>query len=101
MENKLLFYPYPKIVHEQMEKNGKRVNLPRLVLLEGFARVYHKLGREEEARAYITEAIKLNPNLSLDYVKMTFQFFKDPAHLQRMLDAYRKVGLPEKAPMVV
>jgi len=64
------------------------------------ALVYEELGREEEARAYITEALKSNRNLSLKLI-VQINPFKNPAHLQRELDALRKAGLPEKAPGAV
>jgi adenylate cyclase len=64
------------------------------------ALVYEELGREEEARAYITEALKCNRNLSLELI-VQMNPFKNPAHLQRELDNLRKAGLPEKPPKAV
>jgi adenylate cyclase len=62
--------------------------------------VYQELGREEEARAYMAEALKRKPDLSLEWLKEVSPY-KNPAHLQRMLDAFRKAGMPEKAPGAV
>ena len=65
-----------------------------------FSFVYQLLGREKEARAYMAEALKINPGLSLEWVKMVYPY-NNPAHLQRELDARRKAGMPEKAPRAV
>jgi len=46
----------------------------------------------EEERAFMAEALELNPRFSLDwYRKMSL--YKDQAHTHRILDAYRKAGL--------
>jgi len=42
--------------------------------------------------AEITEALRLNPNLSLDTVKQISPY-KNPADLERFLDGLRKAGL--------
>ncbi len=62
--------------------------------------IYQELGREEEARAYMTEALKREPDLSLEWFKSIFPY-KNPAHLQRALDAFQKAGMPERAPGAV
>jgi len=64
--------------------------------LVGLAVVYVELGREEEARDYMAEALKANPKLSLESAKR--QPFKNPSDLHRLIEAYRKAGMPEKAP---
>jgi adenylate cyclase len=61
-----------------------------------FANVYQELGKEEAARASVREALKFKPDLSLEFFKMADPY-RDPTHLQRVLDAYRRAGLPEKA----
>lgn len=55
------------------------------------AGVYVKLGREEEARALVSETLETNPKLSLGVFKR--EPYKDPAHLQRVLETFRKAGL--------
>ncbi len=48
----------------------------------------------EKARRHMAQALKLNRRYSSRYVsKITF--YKQPAHLERMLTALRKAGLPE------
>jgi adenylate cyclase len=63
----------------------------------GLARIYIELGREEEARAYMSKALKINPNLSLEGIERS-EVFKNRAFLQRELLYLRKAGMPEKAP---
>ncbi len=57
---------------------------------------YIELGREEEARAAVAEVLRLSPRASLQFYRQKFHY-KDPAVLQRFLDALRKAGLPEKS----
>ena len=58
----------------------------------GLAYVYMKLGREEEARALVAEALKIEPSLSSAFIRR--QPFKDADHLARILENYKKAGLP-------
>jgi adenylate cyclase len=60
--------------------------------LSGLAQVYAELGRVEEARSFMAEALESNPKLSLAFYKRMWPF-KNPAHLQRILDALSKAGL--------
>jgi adenylate cyclase len=64
-----------------------------------FSWVYEELGREEEARVHMREALKLKPDYSLENV--VADPYKDPAHLQRRIDALRKAGMPEHPPEAV
>jgi adenylate cyclase len=56
------------------------------------AAVYSELGREAEARAEAAEVLRLNPHFTLDVHKQRVPI-KDPAGLERHLDALRKAGL--------
>ncbi len=58
------------------------------------ARIYVMLGKEKEASAYMSEALKDNSQLSSEFIKR--MPFKDPAHLQRVLEDFKKAGLPDK-----
>ncbi len=62
--------------------------------------IYQELDREEEARAYMAKALKMRPDWSLESIKVSSPY-KDPAHLNRELDAYRKAGMPEHPPGAV
>jgi tetratricopeptide (TPR) repeat protein len=57
------------------------------------AAVLAKLGRLDEGRAALAEAIRLRPTLSATDVR-AFKPFR-PHHVALMVDALRKVGLPE------
>jgi tetratricopeptide (TPR) repeat protein len=59
----------------------------------GLAVAYHFLGREEEAKAAVKEALNLNPDISIEIYKKTP--YKNQAELERMVEVLRKVGLPE------
>ncbi|MFC1880087.1 tetratricopeptide repeat protein [Thermodesulfobacteriota bacterium] len=60
----------------------------------GLALSYHFLGRQEEARAAVKEALILNPDHSITFVKKQNPY-KNQAELERVVEALRKVGLPE------
>ncbi len=60
----------------------------------GLAFAHSEAGQMEKARRHMAQALKLNRRYSSRYVsKITF--YKQPAHLKRMLTALRKAGLPE------
>ena len=55
------------------------------------AAVYSELGKEAEARAEAVEVLRLNPNFSLEVYKERVPI-KDPALLERHIEALRKAG---------
>jgi adenylate cyclase len=59
---------------------------------------YIKLGRDSDARKNIAEILKIHPKYSLRDPGKT-ELYKDPAHLQEVLDALRKAGAPEHPPL--
>jgi adenylate cyclase len=56
------------------------------------AGTYIETGQEEKARYHMAEALKINPQLSLEFYRERLPF-KDQAILETMLDALRKAGL--------
>ena len=58
---------------------------------------YSMLGREEDARYHVAEGLKIDPDWSLE-MEQEFYSYKNPADMERHLDALRKVGLPEHPP---
>ena len=58
------------------------------------AAVYAELGRDEEARFHVGEALRKNPSYSLAQVRDTDPY-QDEAEMERYLDLLRKAGLPE------
>ena len=61
------------------------------------ADVYAELDRVEKARTHAAVVLKLEPGFSLEEVSnfVDTYSFKDPAHLERRLNALRKAGIPE------
>ena len=59
---------------------------------------YVALGRHEEARAEITEILRISPRISLQFLRQSEQWlYKEQAAIERLVDALRKAGLPEKS----
>ena len=66
------------------------------------ADVYVELGREEEAQTHAAEVLRIKPGFSLEEVSNITTFgYKDPAHLERRLNALRKAGIPETPPLAL
>jgi adenylate cyclase len=55
---------------------------------------YSQSNRLEEAQAVVPEILKRRPKFSLKNYSKTL-FYKDPAEIERMLDALHKAGLPD------
>jgi adenylate cyclase len=69
-----------------------------LLSITALAATYSMMGRMEEAGALVAQALELDPKASLERVAK-MHYFRDPAHLQRILDALRKAGVPERPPL--
>ena len=78
-------------VHKSLERSRKNKS-NSLFSTVGLADVYMQLGREEEARAYAAEVLKIDPTFSLEGFRRIYSF-KDPAHLEPILNNLRKAGL--------
>ena len=60
------------------------------------AEVYTEIGKEKEARTHAAEVLKLDPKVSLKQRrKIGLHGYKDPALLERRLNALRKAGIPD------
>jgi tetratricopeptide (TPR) repeat protein len=77
-----------KLLLARADKGEFNPLLAHLVLAEA----YIGLGQEDKARAHAEEALKINPNYSLADLRKR-NLFRDPAHLERVIDALRKAGL--------
>ena len=82
-------------VCEKTEKHARRGEIPMWMSQLAFSWVYQELGREEEARTYMSEALKTAPFKSLESYKM-ISLYKNHIHQQREIDALRKAGMPER-----
>jgi TolB-like protein/Tfp pilus assembly protein PilF len=56
------------------------------------------LGREDDARAYAKEVLRISPDFSLEWFRKV-NLFKNPSHLKPFLEALHKAGLPETPPL--
>ncbi|MBI3303741.1 MAG: adenylate/guanylate cyclase domain-containing protein [Deltaproteobacteria bacterium] len=56
------------------------------------AATYSELGREAEARAEVAEVLRLNPHFSIEGLRQRVPY-RDPAEVERYVDALRKAGL--------
>jgi adenylate cyclase len=84
---------------EQLIERGRKVE-NWFIVVAGYghsAITYIKLGRVNDAKESITKSLKIYPKYSLDSERF-FSFYKNSAHLQEVLDALRKAGLPEHPP---
>jgi tetratricopeptide (TPR) repeat protein len=60
------------------------------------AAAYAHLGRDQEARTEAVEVLRKRPNFSiLAFKAAPMATFKDPEHLRRLLEGFRKAGLPK------
>jgi len=92
-------YENALIVYKQLLGRSRKGEFPSLTTHLFLADVYAELGREEEARTHTAEVLRIRPKFSLEEVsKIRTYRYKDPAHLERRLNALRKAGLPEHAP---
>jgi TolB-like protein/Flp pilus assembly protein TadD len=60
--------------------------------------IYSELGQEEKARKYAAEFLSANPNWTLQVIDKMWPY-KDQSYLNRLLNAGRKAGLPDKPPL--
>ncbi|MBA7680690.1 Lipopolysaccharide assembly protein B [subsurface metagenome] len=85
-------------VLKQLLERCRRGECPPNWAQAGLIVSYIGLGREEEARAEAKELLRVDPTYSLErYRKQSFH--KDPAHLEWVLSALRKAGIPETPPL--
>ena len=58
---------------------------------------YAMQGNMSKARYHAAELLKINPNYSVEYYRTT-GFYKNPKHLELILNALRKAGIPDTSP---
>jgi adenylate cyclase len=73
---------------ERMKKSGTGNERGYLYL----ATTYSMMGRVAEAKSLVTEALEINPEMTIELWRKRFQY-KDPAHTERILEALRMAGL--------
>jgi len=86
-------------VNQQFLERGQKEKLPLKVAAahDWLSICYSMLGRMEEARYHVAELLKNDPEWSLEMVQKIYSY-RNPADMDRHLDASRKAGLPEHSP---
>jgi len=64
----------------------------------GLAATYSLAGRDEEARAEVSEVLRIQPKISLKSLAKRVAY-KNKADIDKFIDALRKAGLPETPPL--
>jgi adenylate cyclase len=83
-------------VYNQLLDRSRKGEFPILSAHLCLAETYAAFGKEEEARNHADEVLRINPRFSLKEINKILSFrYKDPAHLERRLNALRKAGIPE------
>lgn len=86
-------------VNQQLLERGQKEKLPLWTSAanEWLAIGYSMSGREEKARYHVAELLKIDPDWSLEMEQQVYSY-RNPADMDRHLDAMRKAGLPEHPP---
>jgi adenylate cyclase len=81
----------------QLYERSCKGEYPQDWALIHLAGIYAAFGKENEARAFMAQALRINSSLSSVIFKQS-QPFKDPAHLKRELKILGKAGFPQQKP---
>jgi len=86
-------------VNQQLLERSQKEKLPSWAVAahDWLAIGYSMSGREEKARYHVAEGLKNDPDWSLEMEQQLYSY-KNPADMDRHLDALRKAGLPEHSP---
>jgi adenylate cyclase len=77
---------------EALEANRRIVGRKQYWYFARMAACYAQLGRLDEARAQVGEALRLKPDFRLSAVKL---FYKNPTDAEHVIEGMRKAGFPE------
>jgi len=81
-------------VYKQLLDRSLKGEYPAFGARLFLSEVYAELGQEEKARTHAAEVLRLNPRFSLKRIRRISTYtYKDPAHLERRVNALRKAGL--------
>jgi TolB-like protein/Flp pilus assembly protein TadD len=87
-----------KIFQDHLNYDKKRNKNPFPGTLRFIALSYHEQGKNEKAKKFIDEMLKLRPNFSIARHAKS-RLYKYPEHTERILTALRKLGVPENPPL--
>ena len=82
-------------VARTFENLAQKNRLPAWMPPLDSALIYQEMGQEEDAKAYMSKALKLYPQLSVKWYKMNAPY-RNPDHLLQIINALRRAGLPEE-----
>jgi len=86
--------------YNQLLDRSQKDEFPSLFAHLFLADVYMEFGKGEEARNHAEEVLRINPGFSLEEIsKISAYKYKNPALLERRLNALRKAGLPALPPL--
>lgn len=74
-----------------------RIPKPNMIVLTALASTYSMMGDMENAREIVDETLELYPDTSVEQAAK-MHYFKHPEDLERILEALRQAGLPERSP---
>ena len=77
---------------KRYRESGSKAPLDRHYLF--LASTYSMMGRLDEAQDLVSKALEFNPKMTAELWRKRFQY-KDPKHTERIIDALRRVGLPD------
>jgi TolB-like protein len=79
--------------YEEVIQSVNRIDRKQAWNHGALAAAYAHLGRIDEAKVQAAEVLRLKPDYSERWVRVQ-EPYKDPAHLEHLLDGLRKAGLP-------
>jgi adenylate cyclase len=82
-------------VFEKLLERAQKGEYPLYIPHQHLAITYSMMGQSEKAQIHLAETQKFNSKYSLEYFRK-ISFFKDPADLERHLNALRKAGLTDE-----
>ena len=83
-----------KCLERAKNEDGVTLIISRCFLIAA----YIILGRKGEAHSQVEEILKVNPKLSLEWIRKAL-LWKNPEQLQSLIDDLRKAGIPKKPPL--
>ena len=88
---------YDKVltIGEKLIESGLRTR--KALAYSSLAAIHIVLGNENIAREYVAKLLEIYPKYNLDYVRKA-QYYRDPNHLEIVLDLLRRAGVPEHPP---
>ena len=88
-------YEEALVTYQKLFDRAKKGEYPVLYMHLSFTVIYMLLERQKEAMEHAEEALKINPNYSIEQTRKFYSGFKDPTYFEFVFDALRRAGIPE------